>query len=91
MKYRRKSGVVEAVQYVNGKKGIADVLRFCPQAGLFPPRGHEPSYPFFRIKTLEGNMEAHVGDWIVRGIKGEYYPVKLEIFQELYERVEQQP
>ena len=87
MKYRRKPGIVEAIQYVDSKDGIAAVLRFCPQAGLYPPRSFETS-PFFRIKTLEGTMEAHVGEWIVRGIKGEYYPVKPDIFQELYELVE---
>ena len=87
MKYRRKLGIVDAVQYVDSKEGIAEVLRFCPQAGLFSPREHETS-PFFIIKTLEGNMEAHVGDWLVRGIKGEYYPVKPDIFSALYEPVE---
>lgn len=37
------------------------------------------------IKTLEGNMIASPGDWIVTGIKGEKYPVKPEIFQKTYE------
>ena len=87
MKYRRRPGIVDAVLYTEGKDGIAAVLRFCPQARLFPPRGYETS-PFFLIKTLEGNMELHVGEWIVRGIKGEYYPVKPDIFSILYEAEE---
>lgn len=37
------------------------------------------------IKTLEGDMIASPGDWIVTGIKGEKYPVKPEIFQKTYE------
>lgn len=41
------------------------------------------------IDTLEGTMEAKAGDWIVRGIKGELYPVKKDIFEATYERVEE--
>jgi hypothetical protein len=39
------------------------------------------------IQTLEGEMEAHVGDWIIRGVKGEFYPCKPDIFEATYERV----
>lgn len=39
------------------------------------------------IKTLEGNMLADPGDWIVKGVKGEFYPVKPDIFAETYEEV----
>jgi len=37
------------------------------------------------IKTSEGTMKASVGDWIIRGIKGEFYPCKPDIFEETYE------
>jgi len=39
------------------------------------------------IKTLEGDMIASPGDWIVTGIKGEKYPVKPDIFAETYKEV----
>jgi len=39
------------------------------------------------IHTLEGDMCALPGDWIIRGIKGEFYPCKPEIFQQTYEEV----
>lgn len=39
------------------------------------------------IKTLEGEMEAQPGDWIIRGVEGEYYPCKPSIFEKTYERV----
>ncbi len=42
----------------------------------------------FKLETLEGEMSASPGDWIVRGIKGEFYPVKPEIFAETYEVTE---
>jgi hypothetical protein len=38
-----------------------------------------------RIKTLEGVMAASRGDWIVKGVKGEFYPVKPDIFEQTYE------
>ena len=38
------------------------------------------------IPTLEGTHEARVGDWIIKGIKGELYPCKPDIFRETYER-----
>ncbi len=39
------------------------------------------------IKTLEGEMKVHPGDYVVKGSKGEFYPVNKEIFNELYEEV----
>ena len=39
------------------------------------------------IETLEGTMHANVGDWIIRGVKGELYPCKPDIFEKTYERV----
>ena len=37
------------------------------------------------IETLEGNMTAKVGDWIIKGVKGEFYPCKPDIFAATYE------
>lgn len=37
------------------------------------------------ITTLEGKMHANIGDWIIRGIKGELYPCRADIFAETYE------
>lgn len=37
------------------------------------------------IETLEGVMKANVGDWIIKGIKGEYYPCKPDVFWDTYE------
>ena len=38
------------------------------------------------IKTLEGDMKANIGDYIIKGINGEYYPCKPDIFEKTYER-----
>jgi hypothetical protein len=42
------------------------------------------------IETLEGQMKATVGDWVVRGVSGEFYPVKPDIFAATYEPTEPQ-
>jgi hypothetical protein len=44
---------------------------------------HEPPY----IRTLEGNMYVMPGDWIIKGVKGEFYPCKPDIFELTYEAV----
>lgn len=41
----------------------------------------------FSIKTLEGDMQANVGDYIIKGVKGEFYPCKPDIFAATYEPV----
>lgn len=46
------------------------------------------STPIRAIKTLEGWHEVSVGDWIIKGIKGEFYPCKPDIFEATYEKVE---
>lgn len=45
--------------------------------------------PDLVINTLEGDYHALVGDWIIRGINGEYYPCKPDIFEKTYEEVKQ--
>lgn len=43
----------------------------------------------FAVDTLEGQMHGNKGDYLVRGVKGEFYPVKKEIFEETYEEIKQ--
>lgn len=43
---------------------------------------------YIRIETLEGDMLASHGDYVIRGVAGEFYPVKSQIFKETYEMVE---
>lgn len=43
---------------------------------------------WINIETLEGTMRAYVGDWIIRGVKGELYPCKPDVFAATYEPVE---
>lgn len=44
--------------------------------------------PILKIGTFEGEMTAELGDWTIKGIKGEFYPCKPDIFEATYEKVE---
>ena len=84
MKFRKKPVVIEAMQYKDTKQGHKEILAFCP-TGRFT---HGVGRYFFEIPTLEGDHTATPGDWIIKGVKGEFYPCKPDIFEQTYERVE---
>ena len=83
MKYRKKPVVIEAVQ-IRGDND-EELLKFL----------HDHVVPFemvgdhaLVIHTLEGDMRADPSDWVIRGVKGEFYPCKPDIFEATYEAVE---
>ena len=102
MKYRKKPVIIEAVQYIKGKEVPAiDFLGGYNINDHVPGNCavHETGIAIFQsnwadqsvsitIKTLEGNMEVSDGDYIIKGIQGEFYPCKPEIFEQTYEIVE---
>jgi hypothetical protein len=54
---------------------------------LFPVKWDtEENCPYLEIETLEGLMRANNGDWIIRGVNGEYYPCKPDVFSKTYEQ-----
>ena len=78
-KYRKKPVVIEAIQFRGGEQSsdlAADVV-----AG----RVRYPEDGTMLIDTLEGVMCARPGDWIIRGVKGELYPCRPDIFAATYE------
>jgi len=86
-KFRKKPVVIEAVQW-NGKT-LADAMKFCANNDL--PRfnvGGIKGLSGLIIPTLEGDHVAEQGHWIIKGVKGEYYPCKPDIFKLTYEPVE---
>lgn len=101
MKYRKKPVVIDAVQWTGtNKREIFDFLinGNCPEEYMtsdFPivsdnfyidnwkvPGG-------FVIKTLEGEHLANIGDYIIRGVCGEFYPCKPDIFRKTYDEVKE--
>ena len=81
--FRKKPVVIEAVQFHDSKEGLAVVVSFIPNGQVWFS-GNNPV-----IKTLEGDMTAQPGDWIIKGVKGEFYPCKPDIFEATYEAVDE--
>ncbi len=80
MKFRKKPVVIEAVQYTGTDESYAAVCAFAPGVH-FEPCGDRK----FHVPTLEGPHIASPGDWIIRGVKGELYPCKPDIFSATYD------
>jgi hypothetical protein len=81
VKYRKKPVVIEAIQYNWFTKN--DVREFVGQDNFlsnWPDTVHW-------IKTLEGKMMISEGDYVIKGIQGEFYPCKPDIFEQTYEKV----
>lgn len=79
-KYRKKPVVISAVQLT--KDSMRECVEFIGR-DKFSAGGHDPSW--IKIITLEGDMLAREGDWIIKGVKGEFYPCKPDIFEQTYE------
>ena len=77
-KFRKKPVVIEAVQWDGDN--ISEMTAHMNGRGIFRLSGLE-------IRTLEGTMRAEVGDWIIRGVQGEFYPCKPDIFEATYDPV----
>ena len=89
-KYRKRPVVIEAIKYRPGPGGnCAAVAAFLgvPNECADPDEACDPETEWY-IATLEGEMCADAGDWIIRGVKGEFYPCKPDIFEATYEPVE---
>ena len=81
MKYRKKPVTIEAIQWTG--KNIDEIETFVNSVDV------EVSKDGITVHTLEGDMNASVGDYIIRGVKGEYYPCKPDIFMDTYDLVEE--
>jgi hypothetical protein len=81
-KYRKKPIVIDAIQLTS--KTFHEVLNFIGDDSWSDADNDEVH---ISIVTLEGTMEAYNGDYIIKGIKGEFYPCKEDIFNASYEKV----
>lgn len=85
MKYRKKPVVIDAVRW-DGKPETAN--GFVGEDFGESWRYADEASGAMIIPTLEGDMRCEVGDWIIKGIKGEFYPCKPDIFEATYEPAE---
>jgi hypothetical protein len=86
MKFRKKPVVIEAIQY-NGLINYVGICEFVSMSLGTEPDG---AHPALIIPTLEGHMRASKGDWIIKGVNGEFYPCKPDIFEKTYEPADEQ-
>ena len=77
MKFQKKPVVIEAIQWTgNNFNEICEFCDNCEQVGAK-----------LTIPTLEGDHTASKGDWIIKGVKGEFYPCKPDIFEQTYDKI----
>ena len=84
MKYRKKPVVIKAVQF----EDTTEYLMELDALGLGVVCDYaDKDNPVLKIGTLEGVMTARVGDFVIKGVAGEFYPCKPDIFEKTYEEV----
>lgn len=80
MKYRKKPVVIEAVQWTG--KNQTEIDKFCGMNVVW-----SEDKKMFLVLTFEGAMLVSVSDYIIKGVNGEYYLCKPDVFEKTYEKV----
>lgn len=80
MKFRKRPVIIEAIQYTADEKSWNAII-----AMGCKPNQSEHDGSSIRIPTLEGEHICSVNDWVIKGVKGEFYPCKPDIFEMTYE------
>lgn len=86
MKYRKKPVIIEAIQFEDNSDRIIEIHEFMG-GDTIRVNYEDKDNPYLKIETLEGIMKASVGDYIIKGVNGEFYPCKPDIFEKTYEKV----
>ena len=85
-RYKTKPCEIEALLFEDSDESVCSIIEFTK--GKFRPYGTPEHYEYAIVKTLEGDMTAQIGDYIIRELRGEYYPCKPDVFVKKYELVE---
>jgi hypothetical protein len=104
VKYRKKPVVIEARQFIGDNAALHDVYAWIERdtSGSFEPTAViegkvpcpadgvsiDPRDGRMMIATLEGYHHVNLGDWVIKGVAGEFYPCKPDIFEATYEKVD---
>ena len=84
-KYTKKPVTIEAIQFADDADTISNIHGFL-KADTTCVSYENTEAPVLKIETLEGVMTAQVGDYIIKGVKGEFYPCKPDIFGTTYQK-----
>jgi hypothetical protein len=86
-KYRKKPVVIEAMQFDGSVESALKIFAWAENRDGIEYFVTTNGGPVIEIVTLEGVMRANKNDWIIRGVKGEFYPCKPDVFEMTYEAV----
>lgn len=87
-KFRKKPVEIEAMQLGDSPASLTAIIEWAAGHGVEMIADHDGQESHcLRIPTLEGTMTASVGDWIIKGVRNEFYPCKPHIFAQTYEAV----
>jgi hypothetical protein len=93
-RFRKKPVEVEAMHWDGTAEGATPIINWAVSLGERAIRyreadtSYEPTVPpCLKVDTLEGTMQAAPGDWIIRGVQGEFYPCKPDIFEATYDEI----
>ena len=87
MKYRKKPVVIEAEQFTGTGESRDAISKLSQHLTTATNKYIAYGKDYITIATLEGEMRADINDWIIKGVKGEFYPCKPDIFEATYEPV----
>lgn len=83
--YRKKPVLVEVLLVEPYYRNLKEIIEFVGSNNVCPIE-RRPDY-VLKISTLEGDMAVSFGDYIIKGVNGEFYPCKPDIFEKTYEAV----
>lgn len=84
--YVKKPVVIEALQFLDTPERIEELSSFIDDQDVRISY-KDPENPKLILQTLEGEIQASVGDYIIKGVQGEFYPCKPNVFEATYEEV----
>jgi hypothetical protein len=87
MRYKKKPVEIEAVQFDGTSTSKVAIRQWMDGEEYFKPMASTRDITTLTIETLEGPMTAQPGDFIIKGIQGEFYPCKPDIFEQSYDPV----
>jgi hypothetical protein len=92
--FRKKPAVIEALQFHNSSFSGAnaeEIINFTRGLAVLHTDeivGSPGKYlPWLNVPTLHGEVRADLGDWIIKGVKGDFYPCKPDVFKKTYDPV----
>lgn len=85
MRYKKKPVVIDAIQWDGSEDGAINIASQEDFEGMLDFKSG--GFDGFYIKTLEGLMQVSKDDYVIRGVKGEFYPCKPDIFELTYDKI----